>query len=124
MNGVMKGMILVLMIMYIVSPLDACPGPLDDFIVLLIGIAARKGLEIVEGQEDYRNEDWNFEKGDKVLTITTEFIAVQRKNGEVDIIPMVKDEMGLRVDIEGIVTIGYGENIVEVSTGDVVVTTF
>ena len=57
-------------------------------------------------------------KGDKVLTITAEFIAVQRKNGEVDIIPMVKDEMGLRVDI------GYGENTVEVSTGDVMVTTF
>lgn len=49
MNDVMKGMILILMILYIVSPLDACPGPLDDFIVLLIGIAARKGLEVVEG---------------------------------------------------------------------------
>ena len=63
-------------------------------------------------------------RGDKVLNITTEFIAVQRKNGEVDIIPMIKDKMGLRVDVEGIVTIGYGENIVEVSTGDVMVTTF
>lgn len=63
-------------------------------------------------------------KGDKVLNVTSEFIAVQRKNGEVDIIPMIKDEMGLRVDIEGIVTIGYGENIVEISTDDVVVTTF
>ena len=49
MNDVMKRMILVLMIMYIVSPLDACPGPLDDIIVLLIGSAARKGLEVVEG---------------------------------------------------------------------------
>lgn len=49
MNDVMKGMILVLMIMYIVSPLDACPGPLDDIIVLLIGIAAHKGIEVVEG---------------------------------------------------------------------------
>ena len=48
MNGVMKGMILVLMILYIVSPLDACPGPLDDIIVLLIGIASRKGIEGVE----------------------------------------------------------------------------
>lgn len=38
----MKGMILVLMILYIVSPLDACLGPLDDIVVLLIGIAARK----------------------------------------------------------------------------------
>lgn len=63
-------------------------------------------------------------KGDKVLSVTSDFIAVQRKNGEVDVVPMIKDEMGLRVDIEGIVTIGYGENIVKVSAGDVVVTTF
>lgn len=63
-------------------------------------------------------------KGDKVLNVTSEFIAVQRKNGQIDIIPMIKDEMGLRVDIEGIITIGYGENIVEVSNDDVVVTTF
>lgn len=63
-------------------------------------------------------------KGDKVLAVTSEFIAVQRKNGEVDVMPMVKDEMGLRVDIDGIITIGYGENIVEVSTDDTVVTTF
>lgn len=48
MNGVMKGMILVLMILYIVSPLDACPGPIDDIIVLLIGIAATKGNEALE----------------------------------------------------------------------------
>ena len=63
-------------------------------------------------------------KGDKVINVTDDFIAVQRKNGEVDIIPMIKDETGLRVDTEGIVTIGYGENTVEVSTDDVVVTTF
>lgn len=48
MNDVTKGMILVLMILYIVSPIDACPGPIDDFIVLLIGIAARKGLSVAE----------------------------------------------------------------------------
>lgn len=48
MNGVMKGMILVLMILYIVSPLDVCPGPIDDIIVLLIGIAATKGSEALE----------------------------------------------------------------------------
>ena len=44
MNGVMKGMILVLMILYIVSPIDACPGPIDDLIVLFIGLAARKQI--------------------------------------------------------------------------------
>lgn len=48
MNGVMKGMILVLMILYIVSPVDACPGPIDDIIVLLIGLAATKGREAIE----------------------------------------------------------------------------
>lgn len=63
-------------------------------------------------------------KGDQVLNVTSEFIAVQRKNGEVDIIPLVKDEMGLRVDIERIVTIGYGNNIVQASTDELVVTTF
>ena len=63
-------------------------------------------------------------KGDQVLNVTPEFIAVQRKNGEVDILPVVKDEMGLRVDIEKIVTIGYGNNTVQASTDEFVVTTF
>ena len=44
MNGVAKGMLLVLMILYIVSPLDLCPGPIDDLIVLLVGIAAQKSV--------------------------------------------------------------------------------
>lgn len=48
MNGVAKGMILVLMIMYIVSPIDACPGPIDDLIVLFIGMAARKGMNAID----------------------------------------------------------------------------
>ncbi|MDD6824976.1 MAG: hypothetical protein PUE12_02475 [Oscillospiraceae bacterium] len=63
-------------------------------------------------------------KGDKVISITSEFIAVERKNGEVDVIPIVSDETGLRVDIEHIVTIGYGNNTVSVVSDDVVVTTF
>ena len=44
MNGVTKGMILVLMILYIVSPIDLCPGPIDDLIVLLAGVAAQRQL--------------------------------------------------------------------------------
>lgn len=51
MSGVAKGMILVLMILYIVSPVDACPGPIDDIIVLLIGLAASNGSAMIE-------EDW------------------------------------------------------------------
>lgn len=63
-------------------------------------------------------------KGDKVLSVTSEFIAVQRKNGEVEVLPMVKDEMGLRVDTEHIITIGYGNNTVKTTTDEIVVTTF
>ncbi len=45
MNDAMKVMILVLMVLYIVSPIDACPGPIDDLIILLIGIAAQKRVK-------------------------------------------------------------------------------
>lgn len=48
MNDFSKVMILVLMILYIVSPIDACPGPIDDLIVLLLGLAARKGMNAIE----------------------------------------------------------------------------
>lgn len=48
MSDVAKGMILVLMILYIVSPIDACPGSIDDLIVLFIGLAARKGVAEIE----------------------------------------------------------------------------
>lgn len=38
MNGVLKGMLLVLLIIYIVSPVDLCPGPVDDIILLLCAV--------------------------------------------------------------------------------------
>lgn len=44
MNGMTKGMILILMILYIVSPIDLCPGPIDDLIILVAGIAAQRKL--------------------------------------------------------------------------------
>ncbi len=62
-------------------------------------------------------------KGDRVISVTSELIAVERKNGEVDIIPLTRADTGLRVDIEGIVTIGFGNNVVKTSTGDVEVIT-
>lgn len=37
---------------------------------------------------------------------------------------MVKDKMGLRVDIEHNITIGYGNNTVKAATDEIVVTTF
>ena len=44
MSDVGKGMLLVLVILYVLSPVDSCPGPVDDIIVLLIGLAAQKGI--------------------------------------------------------------------------------
>ena len=45
MNGVMKGMFIAFLIMYIVSPIDAMPGvAIDDMIVLLLGLASQAKL--------------------------------------------------------------------------------
>lgn len=64
-------------------------------------------------------------KGDKVLNVTSELVAIQRKNGEVDIIPLISDESGVRIDTENIVTIGYGNNSVETEVFEgVVITNF
>lgn len=46
MNEIAKGMIIVLVIIYIVSPIDLSPGPIDDLVVGLIGIAASKAKAI------------------------------------------------------------------------------
>lgn len=48
MNDFMKTLILVVVLLYIVSPIDAVPGPIDDVIVALLGIAARKHLTVSE----------------------------------------------------------------------------
>ena len=44
MSGVAKGMLLVLVILYALSPIDACPGPIDDIIVIALGLAAQAKL--------------------------------------------------------------------------------
>jgi hypothetical protein len=57
--------------------------------------------------------------GDEVLSVTKEFIAVKRKNHEVDLIPLIEDpRFGLRVDTAKIVTIGFGKNEISVETED------
>lgn len=38
MNGVLKGMLLILLIIYIISPIDLCPGSVDDIILLLCAV--------------------------------------------------------------------------------------
>ena len=53
-------------------------------------------------------------EGDKVLNVTNEFVAVERANGEVDILPILRDDNGIWVDTTQILTIGYGNNAVQV----------
>ncbi|MCQ2495996.1 MAG: DUF1232 domain-containing protein [Lachnospiraceae bacterium] len=40
-NG-MKGMLLVLAILYVISPIDACPGPIDDLLVVIMTMASQR----------------------------------------------------------------------------------
>lgn len=63
-------------------------------------------------------------KGDKVISITSDFVAVERTNGEVDIIPLIVGGGPPRIDVENIITIGYGDNIVESNVSGLKVTTF
>lgn len=44
MSDLMKGLVIMAILMYILSPIDAVPGPVDDIIVLLLGLASRKQL--------------------------------------------------------------------------------
>ena len=44
MDDFMRAAILIFMVFYLVSPIDACPGPIDDAVVILIGMALRRQL--------------------------------------------------------------------------------
>lgn len=44
MDDFMRAAILIFMVLYLVSPIDACPGPIDDAVVILIGMALRRQL--------------------------------------------------------------------------------
>ena len=52
MNGVLKGMLLTILIIYVVSPVDLMPGPIDDIIAILIGVASCKGGKRITCDED------------------------------------------------------------------------
>jgi len=35
-NGAMRALVLIFLILYIVSPVDAVPGPVDDLLLLIL----------------------------------------------------------------------------------------
>ena len=42
MEDVMKNMLLIIIVLYILSPVDLCPGPIDDLIILLMTISMNR----------------------------------------------------------------------------------
>ena len=42
MDGMIKGMLLVLLVLYLASPVDLAPGPIDDILLLLFVFASGK----------------------------------------------------------------------------------
>lgn len=51
MNQILKILLIVFVIIYVVSPLDMVPGPIDDVIVAILGIAAQKAITDRKAQE-------------------------------------------------------------------------
>lgn len=45
--------------------------------------------------------------GDRVLTITNEFLAIERCDGSVELYPVVNKTNKITLDIDSITTIGY-----------------
>lgn len=45
-NRWIKVLLLVFMALYVISPVDACPGPIDDLIVMMLTFAAQRRLGI------------------------------------------------------------------------------
>ncbi len=40
MTDSMKSLLVILIILYVISPIDLCPGPIDDAIVVLMALAS------------------------------------------------------------------------------------
>ena len=57
-------------------------------------------------------------KGDRVININDNFIYIERENKEVDIVPFINEDNTIRIDTNNIITIGYGDNTVEIETDD------
>ena len=46
MNAVAKVMLIAFMALYVISPIDCAPGPIDDIIVVLLSLAAQKRIGV------------------------------------------------------------------------------
>ena len=51
MQNMIKFLMLIFTLIYVVSPVDACPGPIDDFLVMAMAMGAMKG-RMLRGDDD------------------------------------------------------------------------
>lgn len=54
--------------------------------------------------------------GDRVLTITNEFLAIERCDGSVDLYPVLKNDNKISLDTDAVTTIGYNPSSNETET--------
>ena len=48
MNKIAKILVLIFMVVYVISPVDALPGPIDDLIVILLSMASQRRMRLPE----------------------------------------------------------------------------
>lgn len=64
------------------------------------------------------------QEGDSVISVTNELVAIQRRNGEVDLLKLLIADGRIRVDQENVVTISYGSNTTVENVNGVEITCF
>ncbi len=59
-NGVFKGLLLALLAIYVISPVDLAPGPIDDLLLVLFTMASnmRRNDRGKELPEDTLEGEW------------------------------------------------------------------
>ena len=56
MNGFWKGFIVAMLIIYVISPVDFIPGPVDDIVLVLLSYVASRRKNLAEAHDDERIE--------------------------------------------------------------------
>ena len=56
MNGFWKGFIVAMLIVYVISPVDLIPGPVDDIVLVFLSYVASRRKNLVEKNDDERIE--------------------------------------------------------------------
>lgn len=64
MNGFIKGLMIVLAIIYAASPVDLAPGPIDDILVLALTYMLNMKRSSSESKEDFKFDPENMVHAD------------------------------------------------------------